>query len=147
MRVVVQRVKQARVTVDGREVGRIGHGLVLLVGFAQQETTDSLKWMADKCLHLRIFEDQDQKFNRSILDIHGDLLIVSQFTLYGNCRRGRRPSFTDAASPIEAESLYNQFVELVREYGLKTETGLFGERMLVEIGNQGPVTLIIDSPG
>ncbi|MFH1941312.1 MAG: D-aminoacyl-tRNA deacylase [bacterium] len=145
MRAVVQRVSRASVAVDGKVVGEIGRGLVILLGVREGDREEDARWMAEKCAHLRIFENEEGKFHFSVLDIMGEILAVSQFTLYGDCRRGRRPSFTDAASPEVAEALYRNFVESLRRIGLKVETGVFAARMKVEIHNDGPVTLIVDS--
>lgn len=145
MRVVVQRVQSSSVVVDGKPVGQIGRGLNLLVGIAATDTEAELDWMAQKCLGLRIFpEPETQRFSQSVQDIGGELLVVSQFTLYGDCRKGRRPSFDRAAPPDQAEALYEQFVTKLRQSGLKVETGVFGAMMQVAIANDGPVTLIID---
>lgn len=145
MRVVVQRVRSSSVEVDGKPVGKIGRGLNLLVGIAATDTAAELEWMAQKCLGLRIFPDPEtQRFSQSVQDIHGELLVISQFTLYGDCRKGRRPSFDQAAPPEQAEALYNQFVSRLRQSGLKVETGVFGAMMQVAIANDGPVTLVID---
>ena len=145
MRVVIQRVQSSSVEVDGEFVGKIGRGLNLLVGIAATDTEAELEWMAQKCLGLRIFPDPEtQRFSQSVQDIRGELLVVSQFTLYGDCRKGRRPSFDQAAPPEQAEALYNQFVSKLRQSGLNVETGVFGAMMQVAIANDGPVTLIID---
>lgn len=147
MRVVIQRVKEARVLVAGKVVSQIGRGLVLLVGIRQGDTEAEARYLAEKCVNLRIFEDGAGKLNLSALDLGAEILVVSQFTLYGNCRRGRRPSFTEVA-PVElAQELYSRFVGFLRQSGLKAKEGRFGERMLVEIANDGPVTLIVDSLG
>ncbi|MBD1868709.1 D-tyrosyl-tRNA(Tyr) deacylase [Cyanobacteria bacterium FACHB-471] len=146
MRVVLQRVTHSQVVVDGEVIGLIGRGLNLLVGIADSDTEAELEWMARKCLELRIFPDASGKFDRSVLDIQGELLVVSQFTLYGDCRKGRRPSFDKAAAPASAESLYNQFVEKLQQSGLKVETGKFGAMMQVSIENDGPVTLLLETP-
>lgn len=132
--------------VDGEVIGLVGRGLNLLVGIADSDTEAELEWMARKCLELRIFPDANGKFDRSVLDIQGELLVVSQFTLYGDCRKGRRPSFDKAAAPAIAESLYNQFVEKLQQSGLKVETGKFGAMMQVSIENDGPVTLLLETP-
>jgi D-tyrosyl-tRNA(Tyr) deacylase len=150
MRVVVQRVSAASVTVDGTVIGDIGLGLTLLVGIAPADTGVELAWMARKCLDLRLFpEPGSTRWDRSVQDIQGGLLVVSQFTLYGDCRKGRRPSFDGAASPAQAEALYDEFVALLRASGLRVETGKFGAMMQVDIHNDGPVTLILDrdAPG
>ncbi len=146
MRVVVQRVSEARVTVDGAAVGEIGAGLMILLGVTTPDTQRDAQFLADKILHLRIFADDAGKMNRSVLDIHGGLLVVSQFTLYGDCRKGRRPGF-DAAAPAEqARALYKTFVKLLRESGLRVATGVFQAHMQVSLVNDGPVTLTIESP-
>jgi D-tyrosyl-tRNA(Tyr) deacylase len=145
LRVVLQRVKEAKVTVEGKVVGQIGKGLVLLVGAKTGDTEKDVEYLADKCINLRIFEDEEQKMNLSALDVKGELLVVSQFTLYGDTKKGRRPSFTDALDPKEAEKLYQKFLERIKATGLKTESGIFGAKMLVEIANWGPVTFILES--
>jgi D-aminoacyl-tRNA deacylase len=143
MKAVVQRVSRGGVKIGEME-RKIGPGLVILLGVKQGDTADDVAWMADKCLNLRIFEDADGKMNRSVLDTRGDVLVVSQFTLYGDCRKGRRPGFTDAAQPVQAIPLYEAFVGKMRESGLKIETGEFGASMQVSIENSGPVTLIVE---
>ena len=145
MRVVIQRVDRAAVSVDQKVVGSIDRGLVLLLGVTHKDTEEDVTWLAEKCVNLRIFEDDDNKFNFSLADIQGELLVVSQFTLYGDCRKGRRPSFTDASPPEHAEKLYDRFVEHLRNMGFNVQTGIFGAKMLVEIHNQGPVTLVVDT--
>lgn len=144
MRVVLQRVLSSQVTVAGEVVGQIGRGLNLLVGIASTDTEAELDWMTRKCLELRVFSNGDGKFDQSVLDVGGDLLVISQFTLYGDCRKGRRPSFDQAAAPPLAEALYHQFVEKLRQSGLRVETGRFGAMMQVSIENDGPVTLILE---
>ena len=144
MRVILQRVSSSQVVVNGEVVGAIGRGLNLLVGIAATDTEAELDWMAKKCLELRIFPDDIGKFNQSILDIQGEILAVSQFTLYGDARKGRRPSFDQAAPPAIAEPLYDQFVEKLRGSGLRVATGRFGAMMQVSIDNDGPVTLILE---
>jgi len=145
MRVVLQRVTAAQVTVDGAVVGAIGRGLALLVGIAATDTAAELDWMARKCLGLRAFPHPDQaRWEQSVQDIQGELLVVSQFTLYGDCRKGRRPSFDGAASPTQAQRLYQQFVETLRQSGLRVETGVFGAMMQLSIQNDGPVTLLLE---
>jgi D-tyrosyl-tRNA(Tyr) deacylase len=146
MRVVVQRVSHASVTIDGEVVGRIGCGLLVLVGINKTDDEAEITFLADKLVNLRIFPDDDDKMNRSLMDIQGELLVVSQFTLYGDCRKGRRPSFIDAAGPDHAIPVYERFVARLRESGLNVETGRFGANMQVDLQNDGPVTLIIDSP-
>ncbi len=144
MRVIVQRVSSSQVVVDGQVVGAINRGLNLLVGIAETDTEADLDWMAQKCVDLRIFPDAAGKFDQSVRDIQGELLVISQFTLYGDCRKGRRPSFDQAAAPTQAERLYHHFVEKLRQSGLKVETGQFGAMMQVSIENDGPVTLILE---
>lgn len=144
MRVLVQRVSRAEVRVDGRVTGRIGAGLLLLVGFTHQDTEEQLAWMADKVTGLRIFPDGEGKMNRALTETGGALLVVSQFTLYGDAVKGRRPSFVDAARPEVATPLYERFVAMLRERGVPTETGEFGATMEVELVNDGPVTLWLE---
>lgn len=145
MRVVLQRVRSARVLVDGEVKGEIGPGVVLFLGVTQGDTEADIKSLADKCIKLRIFEDEQGKMNLSCEQVDGAFLIVSQFTLYGDVSRGRRPSFTDAAEPAVAESLYESFVKYVRGARITVATGSFGQKMLVQIENDGPVTFVIDS--
>lgn len=145
MRAVVQRVLSGSVTVDNETVGSIGKGFVVLLGVSEKDTAEDVSYMADKVANLRIFEDSEGKMNLSLLDINGELLIVSQFTLYGDCRKGRRPNFMNAAKPEKAEALYNEFVKKCRDMGIKTETGTFQSDMKVNILNDGPVTVIVDS--
>ena len=144
MRVVLQRVSHARVSAEGRVTGEIGPGLLLLVAFRQGDGDATIRWMADKVAGLRIFPDAEGKMNLSLQETRGALLVVSQFTLYGDASRGRRPSFVDAAPPEIALPLYRSFVALLREMGQRVETGEFGARMEVELVNDGPVTLILD---
>jgi D-tyrosyl-tRNA(Tyr) deacylase len=144
MRIVLQRVSRARVTVDGRVTGEIGPGLLLLVGFTEGDGEDALAWMAEKVAGLRIFADDEGKMNRSVRDVGGGLLVVSQFTLYGDTRKGRRPSFVEAARPEVAIPLYERFLEMLRATGLPVQTGEFGAMMQVELVNDGPVTLILE---
>lgn len=145
MKVVVQRSKAAKVTVDGKVTGQITKGLVLLVGVTHEDKQEDAAYLADKIANLRIFEDANEKMNYSLLDVGGEILSVSQFTLYGDCRKGRRPNFMDAAKPEQAVELYEAFNELLREKGIRVETGVFGAMMDVELINDGPVTLIIES--
>jgi D-aminoacyl-tRNA deacylase len=145
MRVVVQRSKGASVTVGGEVTGQITKGLVLLVGVTHADEEKDAIYLADKIANLRIFEDADEKMNLSLLDVGGEILSVSQFTLYGDCRKGRRPNFMDAARPDQAVQLYEFFNSLLQEKGIHVETGIFGAMMDVELINDGPVTLIVDS--
>lgn len=145
MRTVIQRVTQARVTVEGKTVGEIARGMVALIGIAEGDTEDDLALMADKLVNLRIFEDDHHHMNRSLLDIGGAMLAISQFTLLANCRKGRRPSFTGAAAPEVAGAMCDCFVEMVRASGVQVETGVFGAMMQVELTNAGPVTITLDS--
>lgn len=145
MKVVVQRAKDARVIVQNEEVGAIKNGLMLLVGITHSDTLEDIKYVADKIVNLRIFEDDEGKMNQSLLDVKGDILSVSQFTLYGDCRKGRRPNFMDAAKPECAEKMYDLFNAEIREKGVHVETGSFGAMMDVQFTNVGPVTLIIES--
>ena len=145
MRAVVQRVKESHVAIDGEVVARIGPGLLVLLGVATGDTVKNADYLADKISHLRIFEDDQEKMNRSLLDTGGDMLVVSQFTLMGDCRKGRRPSFIKAARPEEADPLYEFFVQRVREKGVHVETGRFRAMMAVSLINDGPVTIILES--
>ncbi|HEY4390819.1 MAG TPA: D-aminoacyl-tRNA deacylase [Paenibacillus sp.] len=146
MKVVLQRCKEANVTVQGEVVGSIGQGLMLLVGITHEDTEKEAAYLAEKIAGLRIFEDEEGKMNLSVTDIGGAILSVSQFTLYGDCRKGKRPSFIAAARPEQAEPLYNRFNEMLREKGLVVETGQFGANMDVALTNWGPVTIVLDSP-
>ncbi|RJE91012.1 D-tyrosyl-tRNA(Tyr) deacylase [Paenibacillus sp. 1011MAR3C5] len=145
MKVVAQRSKAAKVTVEGEVIGSIDSGLVLLVGITHEDAMADVRWMADKVAGLRIFEDESEKMNLSVTDVGGSILSVSQFTLYGDCRKGRRPNFMAAARPEQAEMLYNAFNDALRELGLRVETGRFGAMMDVQLTNDGPVTLILES--
>jgi D-tyrosyl-tRNA(Tyr) deacylase len=145
MKALIQRVTGATVTVEGTVVGKIGHGLVVFVGIANGDTLEDIQYLVRKITELRIFEDTAGKFNLSVTEVSGDLLLVSQFTLLANTRKGRRPGFTDSAPPEMAETLFNQFVEQAVSTGLKVATGKFQTHMLVEINNDGPVTIMIDS--
>ena len=144
MRVVLQRVARARVTVEGRVTGEIGGGLLLLAGFTEGDTDETLRWMADKVLGLRVFTDAAGKMNLSVEETGGAVLVVSQFTLYGDARKGRRPSFVEAARPEVAVPLYERFVALLRAAGRPVETGEFGAAMQVELVGDGPVTLVLE---
>jgi D-tyrosyl-tRNA(Tyr) deacylase len=145
MKAIVQRVSNSRVVVEGETVGAVGAGVMILLGVTHGDGPEQARWLANKIAGLRIFEDKGGKMNRSLLDIGGAALVVSQFTLYGDCRKGRRPSFTRAARPELAEPLCEQFVEYLRQAGVgQVETGVFGAHMQVEIHNDGPVTLILE---
>jgi len=142
----VQRVTKSKVTVDGEITGKIDAGLMVLLGVAPQDTSEDVDYMVEKILNLRIFPDDEGKMNRSLLDIDGELLVVSQFTLYGDCRKGRRPNFTNAAPPDLANKLYEEFIAKCKSMGVKSvQSGVFGAHMHVSIENDGPVTLLIDS--
>ena len=145
MKALLQRVTSAQVSVKGETVGKIGYGLVVFIGVANEDTAEDIQYLSRKIVELRIFDDTDGKFNLSAVDVKGELLLVSQFTLLAATRKGRRPGFTDAAPPQIAETLFNQFVEQTKTSELKVETGRFQTHMLVEINNDGPVTIFIDS--
>jgi D-tyrosyl-tRNA(Tyr) deacylase len=145
MRTVIQRVSEARVTVAGSVVGEIGPGLLALLGVAKPDTAADADFLAEKILNLRVFPDDAGKMNRSLLETGGALLVVSQFTLYGDCRKGRRPSFDDAAPAEQARRLYERFVEMARRSGVRVETGVFQAHMDVALVNDGPVTLLVES--
>jgi D-tyrosyl-tRNA(Tyr) deacylase len=145
MRACIQRVSQASVSVEGEVVGQIAHGLVVLLGVSAGDGDAEVRWLADKIVGLRIFNDDDGKMNRSLGDVGGAMLVVSQFTLYGDCRKGRRPSFIDAAPPDQAEALYEDFVKQVRRQGIEVATGRFRTHMDVALVNDGPVTIWIDT--
>lgn len=145
MKIIVQRVQSSQVIVNGDTIGKIGRGLNLLVAIAPTDTDQELQWMARKCLELRLFPDADgNPWTCSVQEIQGEILVVSQFTLYGDCRKGRRPSFSNSAKPDQAEARYEQFIALLRDSGLTIQTGQFGAMMQVEIVNDGPVTLILE---
>lgn len=144
MRIVLQRVSSARVTVDGRVTGKIGSGLLLLAGFTATDTADTVDWMADKIATLRIFGDEAGKMNLALGDVRGEVLVVSQFTLYGDAAKGRRPSFVAAAAPAIAIPLYERFIEAFRVRGHPVASGEFGAMMSVELVNDGPVTLVLE---
>lgn len=144
MRAVLQRVTEANVKVDGEIIGQIENGLMILVGFGKEDTEEKLDWMVNKILNLRVFSDENDKINLSVTDIKGELLIVSQFTLYWNCKKGTRPSFDGAMDPINAEKLYDKFVEKMQTSGLKIQTGSFGADMKVSLVNDGPVTVELE---
>lgn len=145
MRVVVQRVTSSKVTVDEAVIGSIGRGFNLLIGISKDDTIEDLKYIKDKVVNLRVFEDENDKMNLSLLDIKGELLLISQFTLYGDARKGRRPNFMNALGGEEAKKFYDKFIEMMKETGLKVQTGIFGADMKVDIKNDGPVTILLDS--
>lgn len=145
MRLVVQRSKEAKVTVEGEVTGSIAKGFVVLVGVTHEDKEEDAAFLAEKVVNLRVFEDEAGKMNLSLLDVGGEILSVSQFTLYGDCRKGRRPNFMDAAKPDHALSIYEAFNRFLNDKGIKVETGVFGAMMDVQLTNDGPVTLIIDS--
>ena len=145
MRALLQRVSRASVTVEGQVVGQIGQGLLVFLGVGRDDSELQVKTLADKIVYLRIFGDDEGKMNRSLLDIGGEVLVISQFTLYADTRRGRRPSFTDAAPPVVAESLFEHFKDALASYGLTVASGIFGAYMTIEIRNEGPVTIWLDS--
>lgn len=146
MRIIIQRVTSSQVEIDGEVVGKIGKGLNLLVGIAPTDTAAEVDWMVRKCLDLRLFPatENGHPWEKSVQEINGELLVISQFTLYGDCRKGRRPSFSNSAAPNIAENLYNQFVAKLKQSGLRVETGKFAQRMQVTIENDGPVTLLLE---
>lgn len=145
MRAVVQRVSSSSVTVDEEVIGKVGKGLMVLLGVTHDDTSKDVDYLLDKILNLRIFEDDDEKMNLSLMDVGGELLVVSQFTLYGDCRKGRRPSFTSAAKPDIADKLYEELAAKAREKGVTVGTGKFGANMMVDLTNDGPVTILLDS--
>ncbi|MGF7057328.1 D-aminoacyl-tRNA deacylase [Brassicibacter mesophilus] len=145
MRAVVQRVSMAKVTVNDETIGSINKGLLVFLGVGSEDLDADMEYMCDKIINLRIFEDQNDKMNLSLLDIQGEILVVSQFTLYGDLRKGKRPNFMNAAPPDIAEEIYLKFIERCKSYNVKVETGAFGEHMNIELINDGPVTIMIDS--
>lgn len=145
MRAVVQRVTSSSVSVDGKVIGAIGRGFNVLIGIAKDDTMDDLNYIKDKIVNLRVFQDENDKMNLSLLDVEGEILAISQFTLYGDCRKGRRPNFMEALGGDEAVKLYDEFVKMLKATGLKVETGEFGADMKVEIHNDDPVTILLDS--
>jgi len=144
MRIVIQRVRQGRVSVNGEIIAEIGQGVVILVGVGPADGEEQARYLVEKIANLRIFEDEHGKINRSLLEVGGSAIVVSQFTLYADTRKGRRPSFTDAAPPELASPLVERFAEMLREQGVETQTGQFGAHMLVEIANDGPVTIWLE---
>ena len=148
MRAVVQRVSEASVSIAGKTVGAIGKGFLILLGITEGDTPELCAYLAEKCAGLRVFTDENDKMNLSLQDVAGEVLVVSQFTLYGDCRKGRRPGFSDAADPAVAEKLYERFVELMKQQNVaKVQTGRFGADMKVKIFNDGPVTFLLESRG
>ena len=145
MRAVVQRVRDAKVTIDTHIEGQIKKGLLVLLGVGEEDSLDDIRYLAEKIMNLRIFEDENEKMNLSLLNIKGELLVVSQFTLFGDCRKGRRPGFDKAARPEIAQKLYLEFIEHCKGYDIVVETGRFQTEMMVELSNHGPVTLLLDS--
>ena len=145
MRVVVQRVTSSSVKVDGKVIGSINSGFNVLLGICKDDTIEDLKYIKDKIINLRVFQDESDKMNLSICDVKGEILAISQFTLYGDCRKGRRPNFMEAMGGDDAKALYDKFVEMLKESGLKIETGEFGANMKVEINHDGPVTILLES--
>ena len=145
MRAVVQRVASSKVIVDESTIGEINKGLLILLGVTHEDTSKDVDYLLDKIVNLRIFEDENDKMNLSIKDVNGELLVVSQFTLYGDCRKGRKPNFTNAAKPDLATSLYEEFIDKAKKEGIKVGTGKFGAHMMVDLVNDGPVTILIDS--
>ena len=145
MRAVLQRVKYGDVSIEGKSVGKIGQGFVLLLGIRDGDTEAECNYLLEKVIHLRVFEDEAGKMNRSLLEARGALLVVSQFTLYADCKKGRRPSFTKAARPEQAVPLYDYFVTEAKRRGIETQTGVFGANMQVTIENDGPVTILLDT--
>lgn len=146
MKVIIQRVQASRVSVEGEEVAAIGQGLVILAAAAPGDTDEQAEWLGSKCAHLRIFEDDTGKMNRSLVDVDGQALVVSQFTLYADATKGRRPSFVGAAAPDEARPLIERLAASIQREGVETQLGVFGAHMLVEIDNDGPVTILLDRP-
>ncbi|MBE6072567.1 MAG: D-tyrosyl-tRNA(Tyr) deacylase [Clostridium butyricum] len=145
MRAVVQRVTSSSVSVENKVIGKINQGFNVLLGISQDDTNEDLQYIADKIINLRVFQDENDKMNLSLLDVNGEILVISQFTLYGDCRKGRRPNFMQAKGGDEARILYEEFLKILKSSGLKVETGEFGADMKVEINNDGPVTILLDS--
>ena len=145
MRAVVQRVTYSSVKVDGEIVGEINKGFNVLLGISKEDTEEDMKYIKDKIINLRVFNDENDKMNLSLLDVKGELLLISQFTLYGDARKGRRPNFMNALGGDEARKLYEKFIEMMKDTGLKVQTGIFGADMKVDIKNDGPVTILLDT--
>jgi D-tyrosyl-tRNA(Tyr) deacylase len=146
MRCVIQRVKEAKVLIKDKIYSQIGKGFLVFLGITHDDKEEDIYWMANKIINLRIFEDNQGKFNLSLLDINAELLIVSQFTLYANCKKGRRPSFEDSANPEYAKKIYHNFINYIKNKEIEVKTGIFGEKMEIDLINDGPVTIILDSP-
>ncbi|MFC2140330.1 D-aminoacyl-tRNA deacylase [Candidatus Auribacterota bacterium] len=146
MKAIVQRIAKGKISVNNKKVAEVKNGLVLFLGIKKRDGAKEITYLAKKIVHLRIFDDEQGKMNRSLKDVGGELLIVSQFTLYGNCKKGLRPSYDEAEEPIRAKALYHDFIEEVKKYDIPFQTGLFQERMLVSIDIEGPVTIIIETP-
>ena len=144
MKLVIQRVSSAKVEVDGKTISEIGKGMLILLGIAREDDGTQMKWLANKAVEMRIFEDDAGLMNRSLLEIEGDILLVSQFTLYADCHKGKRPGFTDAALPDKAEKMYEEFAEILRTRNVTLKTGIFGAHMHVSLVNDGPVTIILE---
>jgi len=144
MKVLIQRVSSAAVEVNGKIVGKIGNGLLLFIAIAENDSEDYLYWVAEKCVNLRIFEDDQGKMNQSVLDVQGEILAISQFTLMADTKKGRRPSYILAAHPEKGESYYNRFIELLKKYNLRVDEGIFGAMMNIDLVNRGPVTIMIE---
>ena len=145
MRAVIQRVKHASVSVSDRIIGEIGHGLLIFLGVGDGDTEEDMKYIADKSMGMRIFCDENGKMNLSVKDVHGDILVISQFTLYGDCRKGRRPSFTQSMEPVGANMMYERFIKYIKDSGIVVQSGEFGADMKVDLINDGPVTILLDS--
>lgn len=144
MKLVIQRVKHASVVVNGKEVSKIGKGLIILIGISKDDDGSQIEWLAKKTVELRIFEDEQDKMNLSVKDVNGEILLVSQFTLYGSCKKGRRPDFLNAAQPEKAEEMYLRFAEVLKQNGIIPKLGKFGEHMDITLLNDGPVTMILE---
>ncbi|MBE6052064.1 MAG: D-tyrosyl-tRNA(Tyr) deacylase [Clostridium sp.] len=145
MRAIIQRVNSSKVSVNGEVIGSISRGFNVLLGISKEDTLEDIKYIKDKIINLRVFEDENDKMNLCLLDVKGEILLISQFTLYGDCRKGRRPNFMEAMGGEEAKSLYESAIQSLKESGLKVETGEFGAHMVVDIVNDGPVTIMLDS--
>lgn len=144
MKILLQRVSEASCIVDERITGKIGKGILVYLGIGKDDSIKQIEWLADKIVNLRIFEDESGKMNLSLKDVKGEILVVSQFTLYGNCKRGRRPDFASAAKPELAKKLYEQFIDVLKEKNVNVQTGIFGAHMIIQSGNDGPINLILE---